>query len=200
MISLVASFTLGLLSNLFNDLNMQKILSNTAPSTWVTQHAPLIATGGKVLDLACGTGRHTLWLAAQGFRVDALDRNTEALAAIPTLHNIQRIAADIENGTWPDEVEQYDGIIVTRYLYRPILTKLASMLKPNGVLIYETFMVGNERFGKPTNPDFLLLENELYNVYAPLLNIIVFESLTTNEEPPAVIQRICARNSGKPLK
>lgn len=179
---------------------MQKILPNTTPSPWVTQHASLIAAGGKVLDLACGSGRNTIWLAAQGFRVDALDRNREALTAIPTLHNIRQIAADIENGTWPDDVDQYDGIIVTRYLYRPILTKLASMLKPNGVLIYETFMVGNECFGKPTNPNFLLLENELYNVYAPLLNIIAFESLTTKEEPPAVIQRICARNSGKPLE
>lgn len=179
---------------------MHETLLNNTPSTWVTQHASFIAAGGKVLDLACGSGRHTVWLAKQGFQVDAIDRHSEALASIPSMENIQCILADIEDGTWPETPERYDGIVVTRYLYRPILTTLASMLKPGGVLIYETFMVGSERYGKPSNLDFLLHENELYDVYSPLLEIVAFESLVATGNQPAVIQRICAIKPDKPLK
>lgn len=162
------------------------------PSDWVVKHTPLIGSGGRVLDLACGYGRHAIWLAAQGYQVDAVDCNAQALAGMHEITNINVIAADIECGEWPVAEQKYDAIIVSRYLCRPILRMLAQMLNVNGVLIYETFMIGNERFGKPSNPDYLLLQDELYSVYAPLLKIHAFEQGEVKGTVPAMMQRICA--------
>ena len=163
-----------------------------APSDWVVKYTPLITSGGRVLDLACGYGRHAIWLAAQGFQVDAVDCNTQALAGMHGITNINVIVADIERGEWPAAEQKYDAIIVSRYLYRPILSMLAEMLNINGVLIYETFMVGNERYGKPSNPDYLLLPDELHILYAPLLKIHAFEQGEVKGTSPAVMQRIFA--------
>lgn len=163
-----------------------------APSDWVVEHTQLIRNGGRVLDLACGHGRHAIWLAAQGYQVDAVDRNAQALAGMHEITNINVIVADIECGEWPATEQKYDAIIVSRYLYRPILSILAQMLNVDGVLIYETFMVGNERYGKPSNPDYLLLQDELHSVYAPLLQIYAFEQGEVKGAVPAVMQRICA--------
>lgn len=162
------------------------------PSDWVVEHTPLIRNGGRVLDLACGYGRHAIWLAAQGFQVDAVDYNAQALAGMHGIANINVIVADIENSEWPAAEQKYDAIIVSRYLYRPILSMLAQILNIDGVLIYETFMVGNERYGKPSNPDYLLLQDELHSVYAPLLKIHAFEQGEVKGTTPAVMQRICA--------
>ena len=163
-----------------------------APSDWVVKYTPLITSGGRVLDLACGYGRHAIWLAAQGFQVDAVDCNTQALAGMHEIANINVIVADIERGEWPAAEQKYDAIIVSRYLYRPILSTLAQMLNIDGVLIYETFMVGNEHYGKPSNPDYLLLQDELHKLYAPLLKIHAFEQGEVEGTVPAVMQRICA--------
>ena len=163
------------------------------PSGWVIEHTPLIRREGRVLDLACGYGRHAVWLAAQGFQVDAVDCNALALAGMHEIKNINIIVTDIECGEWPATAQKYDAIIVSRYLYRPILSMLAEMLTIDGVLIYETFMIGNERYGKPSNPDYLLLQDELYSVYAPLLTIHAFEQgQVIKGSVPAVTQRICA--------
>jgi len=162
------------------------------PSDWVVKHTPLIRNGGQVLDLACGYGRHAIWLAAQGYQVDAVDCNAQALAGMHGIANINVMVADIECGEWPATDKKYDAIIVSRYLYRPILSMLAQMLNINGVLIYETFMIGNERYGKPSNPDYLLLQDELHSIYAPLLQIHAFEQGEAKGSVPAVIQRICA--------
>jgi len=178
-----------------------------APSSWVVEHAGLIRKGGRVLDLACGGGRHAVWLAAQGYLVDAVDRDPEAIAAMQGIANINADIADLETGNWPATDQRYDvvcddahdgiydGIIVSRYLFRPLLSVLPSMLKPGGVLIYETFMVGNERYGRPSNPDYLLRPDELKSVYAPLLEIRAFEQGEVEEPVPAVMQRICAVKS-----
>jgi SAM-dependent methyltransferase len=163
-----------------------------APSEWVVEHTPLIRNGGRVLDLACGYGRHAAWLAAQGYQVDAVDRNAQALAGMLGIENINVIVADIECGEWPATEQKYDAIIVSRYLYRPILVILAQMLNVDGVLIYETFMLGHERYGKPSTPDYLLLQDELQTVYAPLLQIYAFEQGEVKSGFPAVMQRICA--------
>lgn len=162
------------------------------PSPWVMQYAPLIKHGGQVLDLACGSGRHAIWLAQQGYRVDAVDRDTEVTAGLRHLENIQLYITDLETETAPEFKQHYDGIIVSRYLHRPLLKPLANILNPGGVLIYETFMLGNERFGKPSNPNFLLLPDELSAVYSPLLRIIAFEQGEENTPKPAVMQRIFA--------
>jgi SAM-dependent methyltransferase len=162
------------------------------PSAWIVNYAPLIRSGGRVLDLACGSGRHAIWLAAQGYIVDAIDRDATAMAAMAGLDNINIQLADLEAATAHQFSQHYDGIVVSRYLYRPLLPRLAEILKPGGVLIYETFMQGNERYGKPSNPDFLLKPNELLAHYAESLYIVAFKQGDDQTPIPAVMQRICA--------
>ncbi len=145
-----------------------------------------------VLDLACGSGRHALWLAAQGYKVEAVDQDEAALEGLVGQDNIVAYGADLESGVWSPLQQGYDAIVVSRYLHRPLLPLLAELLNPGGVLIYETFMVGNERFGRPRNPDFLLKTNELLDVYAPRLKIVSFEQTEVSRPKPAEIQRICA--------
>ena len=173
------------------------------PSRWVVEHAPLIRKGGRVLDLACGSGRHATWLAGLGYQVDAVDRDAQAVAGMQGMPNINVSIADLETGHWPATDSRYggncegiyDGIVVSRYLFRPLLKTLASMLNSGGVLIYETFMLGNERYGRPSNPDYLLQPDELKTVYAPLLRIYAFEQGKVDDPVLAVTQRICAINS-----
>lgn len=162
------------------------------PSPWIVKYAPLIPKGGRVLDLACGNGRHAMWLAKQGYRVDAIDRDVQALSGLVGMDNVNVLIADLETGDWPRSEQTYDGLVVSRYLFRPLLRTLADLLNPGGVLIYETFMAGNERYGKPGNPDFLLLPDELFEVYSPLLNIRAFEQGEQQTPRPALMQCICA--------
>ncbi len=145
-----------------------------------------------MLDLACGRGRHAVWIARQGYRVDAIDRDVRALSGMAGMDNINIVILDLEAGEWPEPAQRYDGIVVSRYLHRPLLPILPEILNPGGVLIYETFMIGNERYGKPSNPDFLLLFDELLTLYSPLLSIHSFEQGEDALPIPAVIQRICA--------
>ena len=168
----------------------QPLLEN--PSPWFVKYAPLINKKGRVLDLACGNGRHAIWLAKQGYQVDVIDRDVDVVSNMVGMDNIKVSIIDIETGDWPQSDQRYDGLIVSRYLYRPLLHTFATMLNPRGVLIYETFMMGNECYGKPSNPDFLLLPNELLEIYSPLLNIISFEQVHEEMPRPAVMQRICA--------
>lgn len=145
-----------------------------------------------MLDLACGYGRHAIWLAKQGYQVDAIDRDARVLSGLLGLENISVLNIDLEANIWPQSELLYDGLVVSRYLYRPLLPTLATMLNPGGVLIYETFMVGNEHYGKPSNPNFLLNQNELLESYSPLLKIISFEQGEEQLPRPVVMQRICA--------
>ena len=126
------------------------------PSPWVMRFAKLIRVGGTVLDLAAGHGRHARALAETGLAVQAADRDAAALAALRRIAGVQVHAADLEAGPWPFAGAAFDAIVVTNYLWRPLLPDLAASLAPDGVLIYETFGVGNEKFGKPSNPAFLL--------------------------------------------
>jgi len=163
------------------------------PSPWIMKFSSQIKSNGRVLDLACGKGRHAIWLAQQGYQVDAIDRDPIATSHMKDIENINVLMLDLETGEPPKFTHTYDGIIVSRYLHRPLLKLLADLLNPGGTLIYETFMSGNERYGKPSNPDFLLLPDELLNTYTPLLSIIDFEQGEEQEPRPAVIQRICAK-------
>jgi SAM-dependent methyltransferase len=166
--------------------------SNEAPSPWVCRFSPLIRSGGDVLDLACGSGRHARWLAGRGWQVEAVDRDEAALAGLRDVPGISTHVADLEQGLWPYAKRRFDGIVISRYLHRPLLPLLAVSLNEGGVLIYETFMQGHERYGRPQNPDFLLRPDELLQAFSPSLTVIAFEQGEEQSPRPAVMQRICA--------
>lgn len=162
------------------------------PSEWVERHLSLIRPGGKVLDLACGTGRHALLLAQSGFRVEAVDRDQGALAEITGVARIHPRRLDLENSAWPYAPESFDAVIVTNYLHRPLLQNLINALTVGGVLIYETFACGNELLGRPSNPDFLLRPGELLERMGHGMEVNAYEELCVLYPKRAVIQRICA--------
>lgn len=161
-------------------------------SAWVRRWSDLISPGGRVLDVASGRGRHARWLAARGHRVDAVDRDPQAFAALAGLPGVTVTCADIEQGPWPYAPGAYAGVIVANYLYRPLFPHLVAALAPAGVLIYETFAVGNERYGRPSNPAFLLKPGELLDRLRPALRVLAYEDLTVREPRPACVQRVCA--------
>lgn len=162
-------------------------------SLWVERFLPHIKSGGNVLDLACGRGRHSLLLHAAGYRVEAVDRDADALAGISAMvPGISTRAVDLEGDSWPYRGRSFDGIVVTNYLFRPLLPHLLDALEEDGVLIYETFMTGNERFGKPSNPAFLLRPGELLDVVRGRLTVVAFEQGEVATPRPAVVQRLCA--------
>lgn len=163
-----------------------------SPSPWVCRFAPLIAPGGLVLDLACGGGRHARYLASLGLRVEAVDRDARALAGLSGISGVTTRVADLEGGAWPYGADQFAAVVVTHYLHRPLMPQLLAALAPAGVLIYETFAVGNERYGRPTNPDFLLRPGELLEAVRGRLRVIAFEDLYVDAPKPAQVQRICA--------
>ena len=162
------------------------------PSLWVKRFAPLIAAGGTILDLACGNGRHARFLEAAGWRVEAVDRDGQVLSTLAGIPGIVTRQADLEGGSWPYPGRCFDGIVITNYLHRPLFPKLIDTLAVGGVLIYETFMLGNERFGRPSNPDFLLRPNELLEAFGGHLTLVAFEQGETAQPQPAVVQRLCA--------
>ena len=161
-----------------------------APSAWVERWAPLIKYG-TVLDLACGSGRHANFFLSKSLKVVAVDREPQVIPGA------RFIRADLEDGSpWPLEGERFEGIVVTNYLYRPLMEILSESLKEGGVLIYETFMLGNERFGKPSNPAFLLRPGELLDCFGGLI-VKGFEEGEVTLPKPAMIQRLCAVRTGK---
>ena len=147
--------------------------------------------GGVVLDVAAGSGRHARWLSRMGFAVEAVDRDASLFADPPA--GVRLVEADIEAGPWPFEGRRFDGIVVTNYLFRPLIPVLVESLEPGGVLVYETFARGNERFGKPSNPDFLLAPGELLEAVRGTLRVLAYEDLTVAEPRPAALQRLAAR-------
>ena len=163
----------------------------TEPSAWVVQWAPQIRPGGEVLDVACGSGRHALFLQRMGFEVHGVDRDASLFRDRPP--EVRLVEADLEAGTWPLAGQRFDGIVVTNYLHRPLMPVLVSSLEPGGVLIYETFAQGNERFGKPSNPAFLLAPGELLEAVRGRLRVVAYEDRVVDTPRPAAVQRLCAR-------
>lgn len=163
-----------------------------APSAWVARFAPLIPAMGRVLDLACGYGRHARLLAQLEHDVIAVDRDAQALSSLAGIRGIEARVVDLESGTWPLSGEQFDGILVVNYLHRPLFPVLLDSLAVGGVLIYETFARGNERYGRPSNPEFLLQPGELLALARGRLRVLAYEDLFVPEPRPALVQRICA--------
>jgi len=159
-----------------------------APSLWVQRWSHLVPAGGPVLDVACGYGRHMRWFAGRGHPVTGVDRAQEAIDAVAGLG--EAVAADIENGPWPFAGRTFAGVVVTNYLWRPLLPAIVQSVAPGGVLIYETFAAGNETVGKPSRPDFLLQPGELLQA-CPGLRVVAYEDGFL-DEPPRFIQRIAA--------
>ncbi|CAH0228128.1 hypothetical protein SRABI118_02397 [Massilia sp. Bi118] len=166
-------------------------------SPWVARWAPLIRPG-QALDLACGRGRHARLLASLGHAVTALDRDAQALAAAAG-QGIVTLQHDLEapGAAWPFAPGSLAGIVVTNYLHRPLFGRIAAPLAPDGVLIYETFARGNEIFGKPSNPDFLLNPGELLALVASGgLRVVAYEDGVVESPKPARVQRLCAVGQG----
>lgn len=157
------------------------------PSPWVVRFAPLAPPGGTVLDVAAGSGRHARLFLDRGHPVVAIDRDPRRI--IPRA-GLEIVTADLEDGSpWPLGGRRFGAIVVTNYLHRPLLPLLVDRLEPGGVLIYETFARGHERFGKPSNPAFLLEPGELLHAVAPSLRVVAFEDLTLSDR---AVQRIAA--------
>lgn len=165
----------------------------TAPSPWVVRFAPRIREGGLVLDLAAGSGRHARCLRALGHPVVAVDIDASKMAGLHADEHLELMQADLERGQWPFNERHFDGIVVTNYLHRPLLPRLPGTLAPGGVLIYETFSLGHEAYGRPSNPDFLLRERELLDAFEGSLEVVAHEHVHESVPAPAVRQRICAR-------
>jgi SAM-dependent methyltransferase len=172
-------------------------LNKLAPSPWVARFAPLVQSG-EVLDLACGSGRHTRLFAARGLRaplrVLALDRNPELLAPLAGPNVITMVHdLEAEGAVWPFEAGRFAAIVVTNYLHRPLFPELVRSLRPDGILIYETFAQGNAVYGKPSNPDFLLAPGELLALASRGgLQVLAFEDGHVDHPHPAQVQRLCA--------
>ena len=163
------------------------------PSRWVRRWAHLVEAGGAVLDVASGGGRHARWFATRGHPVTAIDRDAAALATLRDEPGIATVVADLEGAPWPlPDDARFAAIVVTNYLHRPLMPRLAESLAPRGVLIYETFAQGNESVGKPSNPAFLLAPGELLAAFAPTLRVVAYEDGFVEQPRPAFVQRICA--------
>lgn len=154
--------------------------------------ARFIPKPGVVLDLACGSGRHSRYLASLDYSILAVDQDLSLLGAC-TDGQITPQQFDLELDSWPLAGGLFDGIVVTNYLYRPHLDQLPMMLNEGGVLIYETFAQGNEKFGKPSNPNFLLKTGELLALASRHeLKVLAYEDIYLDHPKPAMMQRICA--------
>ena len=165
-----------------------------SPSAWVVRWAAGIVAGASVLDVACGGGRHARLFAARGCKVTALDRDSTLAQTFAEERNVDFIAADLEAGPWPLADDQFDAIIVTNYLHRPLFPALKRALAPGGLLIYETFAAGNAAFGKPSNPDYLLRPRELLDELATDMRVLAFEDGFIAQPKPAMVQRLAARS------
>ena len=164
-----------------------------APSPWILRFAHLVPAQARVLDLACGRGRHARLFADRGCRVVAVDRDAETLATLVGEANIDPRRLDLETGSWPLEGERFDAIVVTNYLHRPLFAFLLAALSEDGVLLYETFARGHEAYGRPTNPDFLLQPDELLDTTRDRIRVVAFEQGRAVAGGAAfVVQRLAA--------
>ena len=161
-------------------------------SPWIARFASLVAPGARVLDLACGHGRHARWFASRGADVLALDRDPATLASLHGVPGVTTRVADLEGAAWPFAGERFDAIAVTNYLHRPLFAPMLQALAGDGVLLYETFAAGNEKYGRPSNPAFLLQPGELLQRLDGLTIVAFEQGRSASAVGAAVVQRIAA--------
>jgi SAM-dependent methyltransferase len=169
-----------------------KSSGGTPPSPWVERFAGLVRMGGTVADIACGAGRHVRLFRGRGHPVLAVDRDVSRLDDLADDPAVEILTADLEGVGWPLAGRRFAAVVVTNYLHRPLLPHLIAALAADGVLIYETFAVGNEQIGRPRNPDHLLRPGELLEMVAGRLVVVAYEHGRIDALRPAVRQRICA--------
>ncbi len=162
------------------------------PSPWVSMYLGGVDAGGAVLDVACGSGRHLRLALSHGHTAVGVDRTLDGVADLVSRDGVTLIEADLENGRpWPLASRRFAGVIVTNYLWRPILPDIIGAVARDGLLIYETFAQGHERFGRPSNPDFLLAPGELLDSVRGHLVPIAYECVTLTASK-RVVQRMAA--------
>jgi len=171
----------------------------TEPSAWILRFAGLIPAGGPVLDVACGDGRHTRFFAHRGHPVTAADIDTRTIRDLVGQPGIEILQVDLETARWPFEPGSFAGIIITNYLHRAHFAALPGTLRAGGVLLMETFAAGNERLGRPRNPDFLLAPGELLAALGASLQVVAYEHGIEESPRPAVRQRIVAVRQAEPV-
>lgn len=170
------------------------------PSDWVIRFAPLAPDGGAVLDLACGGGRHGRYFLARGHAVTFLDRDVSGLRDLDGRTGVEIVEADLESPPgWPFGDRRFDVVVVTNYLWRPLLPALGAALAEGGVLIYETFGLGNEAYSRPRNPDHLLRPGELPAAFGGALQVVAYEHGIRRDPRPRVVQRIAAVRQDGPV-
>ena len=167
--------------------------SGLAPSAWICRFAPLVPRSEPVLDLACGSGRHLRLFLARGHSVTAVDKDLSGLSDLGGAAGLERLELDLEDGRpFPLSDRRFAAVVVTNYLHRPLLPALVEAVAPGGLLLYETFAEGNERFGRPSNPDFLLTPGELLETARGRLRVLAYEDLEVATPKPSCVQRIAA--------
>lgn len=171
-----------------------------APSPWVRRYASLVPAGGRLLDLACGNGRHARFFAGRGHPVVGVDVDLGGVADLRGRPGFEFMQADLETGDWPFAAGSMAGIVITNYLHRPLFRRLPATLAPGGALIIDTFAAGNERFGRPRNPDFLLAAGELLHTLGRELQVVAYEHGVVRQPGPAVRQRIVAVRGSDPVQ
>jgi SAM-dependent methyltransferase len=169
------------------------------PSPWIARFAPLVKPGAAILDIACGGGRHARWFLARGHPVTAVDLDVSGLEDLQGRPELELIQADLERASWPLPGRRFGAVIVTNYLWRPLFPRILDSVDEDGVLLYDTFARGNEAYGKPTNPDFLLEPGELIEAVRGRLQIVAYEHGHLERPHPAIRQRLCAVRADPPV-
>lgn len=174
-------------------------LNAMEPSRWVVRFSHLVRSGGSVLDVAAGQGRHCQWFLDGEYSVVAIDRDLSGLRWL-TAPQLEKREADLEgDDAWPLGERTFDAVVVTNYLWRNIFDDIVSAVRHDGVLLYETFAEGNERYGRPRRPEFLLQPGELLARVAARLEVVAYEHGYSDHPSPRVVQRICAIGRGRRL-
>lgn len=174
--------------------------ANLEPSPWITRFAPLVRPGAAVLDLACGGGRHARLFLARGHPVTAVDVDLSELEDLRQHVQLESVQVDLEDGSpWPLPGRRFGAVVVTNYLWRPLFPPILESLEESGILLYETFARGNEAYGLPANPDFLLQPGELLEAVRGRLQIVAYEHGHVERPRPAVKQRLCAVRAERPM-